>query len=1074
MKPSGIPRARRAVLETAVALAVLAGTLTGAAPEARAASARKGQISGVVVAAREDARGEDQLLLSVPPRAAGKPVDGVSVRVGKSRSLKRAHPIVLPDGWELRLEGKYIRLQGPPPEEGKPAPVRIGLGGEKAPKRVKVSVTSGGVVIGEGSYDVRRLPPVRRPGKPGELVDLPEIVSPGDTITFTALGSGLGLPPGDLWIGGIPASPLEPQESGGGERSGAERGRQPEGGGGGEEGAPGDQDFRFTVKLGYDLDPGLGLSLKYDTYWDEPVIDDEKVDGVDVVPEPAVDPVLPRITACTPESFAGEKACVCGWFPDLDSRRALTLDGVPLGAPVSSSNRVVTVRLPSELSPGRHVIAGAGIAGSAEIRILEVGGSVNQDLLHKGQSTPIRLWVYGTEEPVDLHLTNRTPGLVSLRGGNDQIVTTSGGSENENAWEGVLDAVSPGDFKLDYELTLGGCPCGDGEVVAKEDLAAPDTPYGEALDSFRRAKEDADDASYGGLPPGEARDRAQRALDEVESTKKKIEEAAEAWNGGDVEGGMGPATEEALRRLVARYEEQARGVLDSIPARTAGTTVTASGGAPGGSTTAGEPGGDDPRDAPPPAGYGEEGDDQRIGVLLFRNDPDWVPEYGNRTTVTAKIYRPDPARKRVWLPSTDRRAVIRVFFVHRSRETGMDLNTMLDSGRQDTPDVFFDQARNPGTRCDHDPVGSGYFGSCVTLTAVNEYTFTISSEDYGSFSALDVSCDGCVSLVGVAGMTSGRYPVAVEEPERAKRLVDIPKDVNKNQISDGYKPDRLWAVGATHDDDDVPVGNGVKGDGLSAYEEYRGFHNRNRTHIRTSWKTKDLFVQNPMGFVVAGFAQASRIHVHEVASDQLRDRVVNFNSGHAHVVEQHGLVMLPRYTSTKTLLGEVTDFGPPKNVEEVKIYLLNMYHYRLAGRTKGLTLDEVVAHELGHAVGIHHHGDTRVWRETWYPPGGWSELSPFHRTYTRRILCGVRLPGEVLFGEKHNQSSGVLTCYMRYKGHGNAFKQEDGTIDCAGPSPAQGVFCDSKTGTGWNAAGRAAGDAAVGDCKSQIQVNDGS
>ena len=127
-----------------------------------------------------------------------------------------------------------------------------------------------------------------------------------------------------------------------------------------------------------------------------------------------------------------------------------------------------------------------------------------------------------------------------------------------------------------------------------------------------------------------------------------------------------------------------------------------------------------------------------------------------------------------------------------------------------------------------------------------------------------------------------------------------------------------------------------------------------------------------------------------------------------------------------------------------------------------------------HAVGIRHHWDTSTWSETWYPPGGWSELSPLHNTYTRPILCGVRLPGEVLFGRKHNQSSGVLDCYMRYKGWGAAFEQEDGTIDCAGRSPAQHVFCDSSAGSGWNAGNRAAGDAAVGDCTSQIQVNDGT
>ena len=977
----------------------------------------------------------------------------------------------------MRVEGKYIHFEGPPVDDEKPQPIRVNLGDREAPKKAKITLTSKGSVVAADEFDIDRLPRVRIPKDIFELVALPEMVSPGDTITFTAPDTNWTPRFGEWRIGGRLAYGLDWRYDTTNWDSDLSGETEPETGDEGEDtGEPDEETFRYTVTLPYDLNPDLGLSLKYDTYWKEPVIELDEVEGVEIVPQPTLDPVLPRITACTPKSFAGEEACVCGWFPDQQSRGALTLDGIPLGAAVSASNRVVTVRLPSELAPGKHVIAGNGLEGSAEIVILAIGGEVDQELLRSGQSTPIKLWVYGTDEPVELHLTNHTPGIVTLQGGNDQVVTTSGGSGDDNTWQGILDAVSPGDFNLSYELTVGGCPCGEGEVVAAEDMPDAGTPYGETIDSFRRARRYSNDARYGSLPPTEARDRAQRALDEFEHTREELQEAIDAWNNGDLEGGIGPTVEQTLRRFISEYEDQARGVLESTPAPTTGTTTTTSAGTGTvtGTTVTDEPDGDDPRDSPPPVTYGEELDDPRIGVLLFRDDSSWIPQYNNETTVTAKIYEPDPTRPRVWLPSATRKGVIKVFFVRRSNEKGRDLNTILNSDPEDSPDVLFKRAKNPRTRCEDDPVGTGYFGSCTTLSAENEYKFTITSEDYGSFSALDVSCDGCVSLVGVAGMTAGDYPLAVEEADQNKRLVDVPKDTNKNQISDGYRPDQLWIVDASEDNDNVPVGNGVKGDGFSAYEEYRGFHNKELKHTRTSWNTKDLFVENPMGFVVQDFMKASDLHVHEITVDQHKNRVINFNKGHANVVEQHGLVMLARYTSKDALLGMVTKIGPPKNVEEVKIFLRNMYHYTSRGRVRGLTLNEVVAHELGHAVAIRHHGQTGTRKETWYPPGGLSELSPLHNTHTRPVMCGVRLPGEVLFGEKHNQSSGNLTCFMRYKGHGDAFEQENGTIDCAGADPDQTIFCESKTGTAWNAGNRVAGDATKGDCKGQIQVNDGS
>ena len=71
-------------------------------------------------------------------------------------------------------------------------------------------------------------------------------------------------------------------------------------------------------------------------------------------------------------------------------------------------------------------------AGSTASGIhIAVGGEIDRDKLMRGDSTPLKLWLEGTEEPMTLHLWNATPAIVTLDGGNDQMVTTSGGSPNQ-------------------------------------------------------------------------------------------------------------------------------------------------------------------------------------------------------------------------------------------------------------------------------------------------------------------------------------------------------------------------------------------------------------------------------------------------------------------------------------------------------------------------------------------------------------------------------------------------------------------------------------------------------------------
>ena len=81
------------------------------------------------------------------------------------------------------------------------------------------------------------------------------------------------------------------------------------------------------------------------------------------------------------------------------------------------------------------------------------------------------------------------------------------------------------------------------------------------------------------------------------------------------------------------------------------------------------------------------------------------------------------------------------------------------------------------------------------------------------------------------------------------------------------------------DDDAQPRGRGVAGDGLTAFEEYRGFlvssgdclNGSVDDHVRTSPRVKDLFVHTPdpeLEMTLPHFAWSSGLEVHPICERQ--------------------------------------------------------------------------------------------------------------------------------------------------------------------------------------------------------------
>lgn len=467
-------------------------------------------------------------------------------------------------------------------------------------------------------------------------------------------------------------------------------------------------------------------------------------------------------------------------------------------------------------------------------------------------------------------------------------------------------------------------------------------------------------------------------------------------------------------------------------------------------------------------------------IVTPENYDRWLPEPGISEYTEGKTMNISLKVQGVnGRPLTSKVKQFEVRLNNTSHEPGLTINYPLRPESPSLGDIRF----LPQSSGAIDPEGQNITITCSGCLSAN---VKIGSFDGGGYTTLTAT-----ALLEDGSRITGHLLVPTGETE-----VRIPKRDANSSIATYW----LNANGdpGDMDDDETSRGNNNNGDGLTAYEEYRGVLsegafkrlNPKKKEIGIKLKRSELtyFGEALDWFKAASDIDVVRFFTYEIGSD----RALNKNHQTAHDYDQFALV-LTKGSLRKGFLGMVytTTDGPdiPKRTEKVVFdidNIRNLYQFILRREnghlpyTEQELLSKTVAHELSHAVNIWHHGD---------PPQ--SEPSPQEVTANALYEFHVidRLGNEIFtrpylleggIGRTGNQESGDLSCLINYNPVFNWARQDINGAGYFYRVPLVGMgrgLCNSKVGTDINAPrlsgqNKYFGNATLGNCLSQIKLKE--
>jgi hypothetical protein len=309
-----------------------------------------------------------------------------------------------------------------------------------------------------------------------------------------------------------------------------------------------------------------------------------------------------------------------------------------------------------------------------------------------------------------------------------------------------------------------------------------------------------------------------------------------------------------------------------------------------------------------------------------------------------------------------------------------------------------DTSKEPGV-CLNWPLGATDTDYDLRLSAAPKFSGQLSKKDQANAVALTLNDDkgrpyaetqidsydfgGKAMIKVVCELQDGREITGVMKGEKeGEELVRLPKMNGHDWIAEAWRKEKKVEKLAAMDDDEKVEGQQHNGDGYTLYEEYRGWA-VNGQHVEGDPERKDFFVLNLIGADgrsgIGLFGRLSKLRVHSKLRDETemfkKARLMNGNHRDApHRVDQHGVVLATGLGKDKggdTAGIEGADGQRafrPRLVAYVNVELASWAtsvfsakagaQYNLSERDAQSAFDRAVAHELLHAVGVEHHGES--------------------------------------------------------------------------------------------------------------------
>lgn len=478
----------------------------------------------------------------------------------------------------------------------------------------------------------------------------------------------------------------------------------------------------------------------------------------------------------------------------------------------------------------------------------------------------------------------------------------------------------------------------------------------------------------------------------------------------------------------------------------------------------------------------------------------WVPKGslagaapGNSLNVTATL------QPRVGQTTKVALRALRFELKDTSKEPGVCMNWPPRGDDPSTENELFDLRFKPGVGT---PLGQD--GQAVELRKFERLPnggsrgrAVIDAHDFG----------GCGDLTVTGELSDGRTIVGELRSTKATSIA-LPKRRAGSRIAEPWRERRNCHDVDKADGDETPKGDDNKGDGFSTYEEYRGFAVDGK-HIRTKTDVKDLFIHCEMRRALPGcnlLAGMTGLEVHPtVRRDEMSpNRRMNPNrsddSPRSTQEHQHGLIIRSTSGGTYSWAEIKGDHWRPKTCEEIRILDV------LLAPARAAFLDPTIAHEILHALGVHHHGeddDKVAWVRREEEVNGVKRgyflecRTTFDTNWQFSLKTGTRIrifradgtevspdldptwlkdPVRAWVGLRGQQHAGDVNCAMRYV-CAWAFTQSDHPNHryLSPGEPAGTSVCSKPDGTQFNATNDPMcryGDATIGGCEKHFGVRD--